>query len=168
LLGVSVVVSACQKHFDGLAQIEDLLSERGTNKPERSMNQTPLSSNSNAANRYLAFLSLLALVAFCMVPALASSTNDLAHREWKVDGLTREALVYAPPKAKTDPTPVVFAFHGHGGSMQRAANMFGYHTLWPEAIVVYMQGVNTPGRLTVPTAKRPAGNSASATITIGI
>jgi polyhydroxybutyrate depolymerase len=33
--------------------------------------------------------------------------------------------------------------------------MFGYHRQWPEAIVVYMQGLNTPGRLTDPEGKRP-------------
>jgi polyhydroxybutyrate depolymerase len=39
--------------------------------------------------------------------------------------------------------------------MQNAANMFRIHELWPEAIVVYPQGVNTPGRLTDPEGKRP-------------
>jgi len=39
--------------------------------------------------------------------------------------------------------------------MQRAARMFAYETHWPEAIVVYMQGLNTPGRLTDPEGKKP-------------
>jgi polyhydroxybutyrate depolymerase len=39
--------------------------------------------------------------------------------------------------------------------MQRAAAMFDYHHVWPEAIVVYMQGLNTPGRLTDPEGKKP-------------
>ncbi len=30
-----------------------------------------------------------------------------------------------------------------------------YHKHWPEAIVVYMQGLNTPGALTDPDGKRP-------------
>ena len=76
-------------------------------------------------------------------------------REWKVDGVTRDALVYAPSSATNKPTPVIFAFHGHGGTMQRAARMFDYQTQWPEAIVVYMQGLNTPGRLTDPEGKKP-------------
>jgi polyhydroxybutyrate depolymerase len=80
---------------------------------------------------------------------------DLTRREWKVGDVTREALVYLPKSANTAPTPVIFAFHGHGGSMQNAARMFGYQTRWPEAIVVYMQGLNTPGRLTDPEGKRP-------------
>jgi len=28
------------------------------------------------------------------------------------------------------------SFHGHGGSMRNAVRSFGYHALWPEAIVV--------------------------------
>jgi len=76
-------------------------------------------------------------------------------REWTVDGVTREALVSAPARAKTEATPVVFAFHGHGGSMREAARGFNYHSLWPEAIVVYPQGLNTPGRLTDLEGKLP-------------
>jgi len=64
--------------------------------------------------------------------------------------LFREALVYVSPRADTQPTLVVFAFHGHGGSMNNAARMFGYHNRWPEAIIVYMQGLSTPGKLTDP------------------
>jgi polyhydroxybutyrate depolymerase len=82
------------------------------------------------------------------------AADTLVRREWKVDGIVREALVYAPPQAATNPSPVVFAFHGHGGSMQNAARTFALHRLWPEAIVVYPQGLKTPGRLTDPEGKR--------------
>ncbi|MEQ1851388.1 MAG: prolyl oligopeptidase family serine peptidase [Chthoniobacteraceae bacterium] len=85
----------------------------------------------------------------------ARAADAPARREWTVDGVSREALVYAPPKAKTEAVPVVFAFHGHGGTMQNAARSFAYHTQWPEALVVYMQGLNTPGRLTDPEGKKP-------------
>jgi Poly(3-hydroxybutyrate) depolymerase len=94
------------------------------------------------------------------VPARAAKRaevvlKDLVRREWTVGETAREALLYVPAAAKTSPAPVVFAFHGHGGTMQRAATMFHYHDVWPEAIVVYMQGLNTPGRLTDPEGKRP-------------
>lgn len=87
----------------------------------------------------------------------AASTNaaDPVRREWTVDGVKREALVATPSSAATTPSPVVFAFHGHGGNMQQAARSFRYHTLWPEAIVVYMQGLKTPGRLTDPEGRKP-------------
>jgi polyhydroxybutyrate depolymerase len=84
-----------------------------------------------------------------------AALEGLTRREWTVDGTAREALLYAPAAATATPSPVVFAFHGHGGTMQRAATMFDYHHVWPEAIVVYMQGLNTPGRLTDPEGKRP-------------
>jgi polyhydroxybutyrate depolymerase len=48
----------------------------------------------------------------------------------------------------------VFAFHGHGGSMQNGARMFRFHESWPEAICVYPQGLPTPGRLTDPEGER--------------
>ncbi len=86
---------------------------------------------------------------------LANAEDSLTRREWTIDGVTREALIYIPATATTNAAPVVFAFHGHGGSMKNAAKMFGYQTIWPEAIVVYMQGLNTPGQLTDPEGKKP-------------
>jgi polyhydroxybutyrate depolymerase len=102
------------------------------------------------------------LIRFLLILAatIISSTDlraqeALAQREWKVDGVVREALVHIPATAKTNAASIVFAFHGHGGSMNNAARQFGYHKLWPEAIVVYMNGLNTPGRLTDPEGKKP-------------
>jgi polyhydroxybutyrate depolymerase len=54
----------------------------------------------------------------------------------------------------------VFAFHGHGGTMRNAAAMFDIHHVWPEALVVYMQGLNTPGRLTDPEGKKSGWQNA--------
>jgi polyhydroxybutyrate depolymerase len=84
-----------------------------------------------------------------------AALKDLTRREWTVGETAREALLHVPKTAKDELAPVVFAFHGHGGTMQRAAVMFHYHDVWPEAIVVYMQGLNTPGRLTDPEGKKP-------------
>lgn len=80
-----------------------------------------------------------------MVIAAGSQAADtLTRREWNVDGVVREALICVPPEAKSEATPIVFAYHGHGGSIHNAARTFGYHTLWPEAMVVYLQGLPTP------------------------
>jgi polyhydroxybutyrate depolymerase len=73
--------------------------------------------------------------------------------DWTVEGVKREALVFAPTKSTEHP-PLVFGFHGHGGTMRNAARTFHIHTLWPEADVVYLQGLNTPGR-TDPEGKQP-------------
>lgn len=72
----------------------------------------------------------------------------------EIEGVERELLVYLPETAKQEAAPVVFAFHGHGGNMNNAASSFAIHERWPEAICVYMQGLNTPGRLTDPEGKK--------------
>ena len=61
--------------------------------------------------------------------------------EWTVDGAARKALVHFP--AVTNGAPVIFAFHGHGGTINFAARRFRLHELWPEAVVVYPQGLPT-------------------------
>ncbi|HLK60362.1 MAG TPA: prolyl oligopeptidase family serine peptidase [Chthonomonadaceae bacterium] len=83
-----------------------------------------------------------------------ADTPTPTERRWTVEGVERQALVYAPATATTTKTPVIFAFHGHGGTMRYAAQKFGYHRLWPEAMVVYMQGLPTPGALTDPQGRR--------------
>lgn len=61
-----------------------------------------------------------------------------------VQGVDRQAFV-AYGTAQKD-APLVFAFHGHGGNMRYAARKYRIHELWPEATVVYMQGLPTAGR----------------------
>ena len=78
-------------------------------------------------------LGLLASLIF-LLPCGAA---DLKRNTWKVDGIEREALIYAPPQAKANATPVIFAFHGHGGNMNQSSHSFNYQAQWPEAIVVY-------------------------------
>ena len=91
----------------------------------------------------------------------ALSAAEPARTEWTVDGVKREADVFAPSMSSGDPPPLVFGFHGHGGNMRNAARSFRLHELWPEAVVVYMQGLNTPGRLTDPEGKKPGWQSAA-------
>jgi len=94
-----------------------------------------------------------ALLCSAWSPVLAA--ENLRRMEWKIEGVAREALVYVPAAAKNTASPVVFAFHGHGGTMKHAAATFAYQKHWPEAIAVYMQGLNTPGALTDPEGKKP-------------
>jgi polyhydroxybutyrate depolymerase len=59
-----------------------------------------------------------------------------------VDGVKREALVVLNTKpAPPEGSPLVFAFHGHGGTARHALRTFALQTHWPEAIVVYPQGI---------------------------
>jgi len=99
-------------------------------------------------------------VLFALLLSLpASAADTLVHLQITVDGVVREALLYAPAKAKTELTPLVFAFHGHGGAMNKAASLFHIHTVWPEAIVIYPQGLNTPGKLLDPEGKKAGWQS---------
>lgn len=61
---------------------------------------------------------------------------------WNVDGTKRQAIVFAP-KTTDERHPLIFAFHGHGGNMNAAAQGMHFQTLWPEAIVIYPQGLPT-------------------------
>lgn len=66
---------------------------------------------------------------------------------WKVDGINREAMVYIPPMAISESTPILFVFHGHGENMQQMFERYNFVNLWPEAIIVAPQGLKTPGKL---------------------
>jgi polyhydroxybutyrate depolymerase len=105
--------------------------------------------------------AILFLAAAAIAPAQTELPAGFVSWELTVDGVRREALVYLPPEAKTRPAPVVFAFHGHGGSARNAVRTFAFHRHWPEAISVYMQGLNTPGRLTDPEGRRPGWQHAA-------
>jgi polyhydroxybutyrate depolymerase len=98
--------------------------------------------------------ALLAAAGLLIVQA-----SEPAPRTWDVDGVKREALVYVPTKKTELKAPLVFDFHGHGGTAKHAARTHHIHEAWPEAIVVYMQGLPTPGKLTDPEGKRTGWQS---------
>lgn len=94
-------------------------------------------------------MKLLLSVVFLLVLTLAASAGSIVPRTWIVDGVKREALVHVPAGAGSgQPLPVVYNFHGHGGSMKQASRNLPIHEVWPDAIVVYPQGLPTPGVLT--------------------
>lgn len=80
---------------------------------------------------------------------------------WTVDGVQREALVFAPEGPRAARTPLVVAFHGHGGTMRATARRMRLQVLWPRAVVVYPQGLDTP------TPHDPAGTSSGWQATAG-
>jgi polyhydroxybutyrate depolymerase len=90
----------------------------------------------------LATLLLAALVAAW--PAAAAHA-DAAERTWDIAGTPRSAIVHLPATAKgrPEPRPVVFAFHGHGGRAQNVQRTMAIHAQWPDAVVVYPQGLPT-------------------------
>jgi polyhydroxybutyrate depolymerase len=63
---------------------------------------------------------------------------------WNVDGVERQAIVYAPTvKTPSGKAPLVFAFHGHGDTAQNFQAV-RIQEDWVQAIVVYMQGLPSP------------------------
>jgi polyhydroxybutyrate depolymerase len=78
-----------------------------------------------------------------LLTGLAISRADAPQvLQWTIDGRQRAAIVMAPPHPASKPAPVLFFFHGHGGSMRLAAR-YEFQRYWPEAIVVYPQGLPT-------------------------
>lgn len=75
--------------------------------------------------------------------------------KWTVDGIEREALVYLPSTTSKSKPPVILAFHGHGGNMHSAARGMAMQNYWPEAIVVYPQGLPTQGVILDREGKKP-------------
>ena len=75
-------------------------------------------------------------------PAVASEPQVM---RWKIGRDTRLAVVF-PPAVGDRPAkaPLIFVFHGHGDNAWFASQQFDFQKLWPEAIVVFPQGMPTP------------------------
>jgi polyhydroxybutyrate depolymerase len=89
------------------------------------------------------------------IAALAIAASGTAGAQttmtWTVDGQQRQAIVFAPaPTTSKVNHALVFGFHGHGGNMQGMSQLMHIQTVWPEAIVVYPQGLNSPGPIDPP------------------
>jgi len=85
------------------------------------------------------------LMAIALLTASACTAVAQTTMTWTIDGVKRQALVFAPkPTTSEIKHPLVLGFHGHGGNMNAAAQGMHIQNLWPEAIVVYPQGLPTP------------------------
>jgi len=105
-------------------------------------------------------LITVAVIALAVVAGGQSLPEGFRRMEFKVEGVAREALIYLPANSTATNLPVVFVFHGHGGNARQAARSFHLDRQWPEAISVYPQGLNTPGRLTDPEGNKPGWQNA--------
>ncbi len=94
-------------------------------------------------------ITVLAIAASVTANAQVVATGGAGKlMTWTVDGSQRKAIVFAPKYTiKGQKLPLVFAFHGHGGNMNGTAQLMHLQTVWPEAIVVYPQGLNSPSHV---------------------
>ena len=82
----------------------------------------------------------VALVGLLVVLGVRADAAEVVR--WQVDGVTREAIVYAPASSPEEGAPLVLAFHGFGDNAQNF-QFTNLHVAWPEAVVVYFQGLVT-------------------------
>ncbi len=91
-------------------------------------------------------LTHVGLVGLLLIPGARGASAEVMR--WQVDGQMREAIVYAPAASREGGSvPLVLSFHGRGDNMQNFQRTY-VHVAWPEAIVVYFQGLETRGGLT--------------------
>ncbi|MDQ7947197.1 MAG: prolyl oligopeptidase family serine peptidase [Pedobacter sp.] len=104
---------------------------------------------------FIKFLFIVVIVSVVFeTKAVGLGSIKPVEMEWTVNGVVRKALVYIPESANIHVTPLIFAFHGHGGTMNSMYTTRKFDQLWPEAIFVCPQGLNTPGKLTDPEGNR--------------
>src|SRR5262249_5159938 len=90
------------------------------------------------ANRFTSVGLLAAIMCGHAHVALAQREEILT---WRVDAGTRKATVHAlTASSPGGRAPLVFSFHGHGDNMDNFQHT-DLHLAWPQAIVVYFQGL---------------------------
>jgi polyhydroxybutyrate depolymerase len=82
-------------------------------------------------------LALLTIAVLFIARLAAAADAEVA--TWMVDGVKREAIVYAP-RAPSGKLPLILSFHGHGDDMENFQYV-GLQNVWPDAIIVYFQGL---------------------------
>lgn len=124
---------------------------------EKHASQTESQEQPTLASRNRAILfrgePLSVMVIGLLFALTAFSAGQVQTESFTIDGVERHAIVYVNSKPAPG-APVVFVFHGHGGTAQNVARRFRIHELWPEAVVVYMQGIPGVQGITDPEGTR--------------
>ena len=84
----------------------------------------------------------LPLYLSCLLCIAGFGNADAAceHKTLSVRGIDRTGIVCAPT-SMAQPFPTVLAFHGRGSSAKEMAMGTHLHDAWPEALVVYLDGL---------------------------
>lgn len=64
--------------------------------------------------------------------------------EFRIEGVSRRAAV-VEPEGNSGPMPLILVFHGHGGNIRTTLRQFNIHSLWPQALIVYPEGLPAVG-----------------------
>jgi polyhydroxybutyrate depolymerase len=104
-----------------------------------------------------------ALIGLCITPVKAQN-NKLLSLSFDIKGEKRQALLSVPSPRAGQPYPLIFAFHGHGGTMQNMYRTRQFDKLWPGSISVYPQGLHTAGLLTDPKGEKTGWNTKDSTL----
>jgi len=106
--------------------------------------------------RLCAITAMLSMLPGLTLPAQVRPPEGLTLQTWKVGDVERSALISMPRSGTSHAgAPLVLVFHGHGGTSAQAARSFGIHNAWPEALVMYPQGLPTVGQITDPEGRMP-------------
>jgi len=80
------------------------------------------------------------LVILTVVGVLSARNAVAKEVTWTVDGVERFAIIYVPKAPPPGKLPLILSFHGHGDNMENF-QFVGLQAAWPDAIVVYFQGL---------------------------
>lgn len=86
------------------------------------------------------------LMSIALVMMLGGVQARAQEMTFRVDGQDRLAIVYGPAAGTSSPAPLVMAFHGFGDAA-RNFQFVDLHRAWPEAVVVYFDGLPRRGDL---------------------
>lgn len=78
------------------------------------------------------------IVAFLLI--FSAKAFSQIEKFYQINGVERKSIFFEP-KIKSDKILVVFVFHGHGGNAKYASKNLNFHENFPEALVIYMQGI---------------------------
>ena len=94
------------------------------------------------------------LTLLCCALSFGQAHAACTYKTLQVSGIERSEILCTPAASK-NPAPVVLVFHGRGGSGRNIAEGIRLHEAWPEALVVYLDGL--PG---IPAPYDPEGQAA--------
>ncbi len=95
---------------------------------------------------------------FCLLCAAILSNAAAAacvQKTIAVQGIDRSGYVCTPSVATAGPVPTVLAFHGRDSNGKSMADATRIHEAWPEALVVYLDGLTGNPGPNDPTGSKP-------------